>query len=255
MHRLAVRGDQALAIEERDARTRLIGRESLIAHRAHEKLCDARRGRAGAEEQETLQAKRSPGDAKCAEHTGEGHGCRPLDVVIEATHLVAVTLEKPHRVVARPILELDAAPRELLLHGFDELVDEGVELVVAAAPLPQAEVERVAEELLIVGPGVDEERQGVLRRDAAGGRIERELSDRDAHAVRAEIAEAKDALAARHDDEPHVSLGPIPEDLPEMAAPFDRDVEAAWASEEMSELLAGLADRRRVYDRHEARRI
>src|SRR5207237_2776586 len=55
MHRLAVRGDQALAIEERDARTRLIGRESLIAHRAHEKLRDARRRRAGAAEKERIE--------------------------------------------------------------------------------------------------------------------------------------------------------------------------------------------------------
>ena len=37
--------------------------------------------------------------------------------------------------------------------------------------------------------------------DAGAGRIERQLADRDAHAIGAEVAEAEDALAVGDDDQ------------------------------------------------------
>ena len=54
----------------------------------------------------------------------------------------------------------------------------------------------------------------VTRRVHARARgVERELADRDAHAVGAEIAQAEDALAVGHDDGAHVGVGPVAQDV------------------------------------------
>ena len=48
---------------------------------------------------------------------------------------------------------------------------------------------------------------------AAGGRVERELADRDAHAARALVAEAQDALVVGDHDQPDVRVGAVAQDL------------------------------------------
>src|SRR5207247_223533 len=88
------------------------------------------------------------------------------------------------------------------------------------------------------------------RATAARRRIQSELADRDPHSVRAEVTEPEDALAARHDDAADVALRPVAEDLAKAALPPDRQVQAARTAKEMAELLTGLADGRRVHDRH-----
>ncbi len=45
--------------------------------------------------------------------------------------------------------------------------------------------------------------------DARAGRVQRELADRDAHAVGAQVAQAEDALAIRDDDDPGVLMRPV----------------------------------------------
>ena len=83
----------------------------------------------------------------------------------------------------------------------------------------------------------------------AGG-VQGELADRDAHAVRAEIAEAEDALAVGDDDDADVAMGPILQDLPDSPAILEGNIEPARAAENVAVLLAALAHRRGVDDGH-----
>src|SRR5437773_1364809 len=83
--------------------------------------------------------------------------------------------------------------------------------------------------------------------------VQRELADRDAHPVRAEVAEAKDSFAARDYDAANIAFRPVAEDLAHPALALDGEIEAARPPDDVPELLTRLADRRRVDDRKEAR--
>ena len=137
----------------------------------------------------------------------------------------------------------DDAPHE----GLDEL------LVGRAAQPPRAvaDVERVTEQLAIVGADVEGDRQREGGMQTARGRVEGQLADGDAHAAGALVAEAEDALVVGHDDEADVRVGRVAQDLRDAVDVGGRDPDAARASDDVAELLAGLAHRGRVDDGHE----
>jgi hypothetical protein len=79
---------------------------------------------------------------------------------------------------------------------------------------------------------------------AGAGGVERELADRDAHAVGAEIAETEDALAVGDDDDAaRPCTRPVAQDLGDAAAVVDADEEAARAAVDVA-VLAGRPGRR-----------
>ena len=86
--------------------------------------------------------------------------------------------------------------------------------------------------------------------DTGAGRIERQFADRDAHAVSAEVAQAKNAFAIRHDDNSGVLVRPVLHYFLDPPFVLHRDVKAARGSIDVLKLLACLADRWRIDDRH-----
>ena len=86
---------------------------------------------------------------------------------------------------------------------------------------------------------------------AGAGRVQHEFADRYPHAVAAQIAEAEDALAIRHHGHAHIAHRPVAQDLRHAAPIFHGNVEPARTPENSIILLARLADRRRVNDRHQ----
>src|SRR6516165_12719951 len=73
--------------------------------------------------------------------------------------------------------------------------------------------------------------------NAGASRIERKLANRDTHSVGAEIAEAENALAIGHDDEPG-AIRPIAEDFCDMSTIVGRDEQPARALEDQAVSLA-----------------
>ena len=84
--------------------------------------------------------------------------------------------------------------------------------------------------------------------DAGAGRVERELADRNAHAVGAEIAEAEDALAVGDDDEFGL-IRPVAQQFRDPPAIVGADEHAARPLEDEAEPLAGKAHGRGVDQR------
>jgi hypothetical protein len=70
-----------------------------------------------------------------------------------------------------------------------------------------------------------------------------------------EVAKPKDALAISDDDEAHVSFRPIAKQLLQTAPRIDWQINAASLAKNVTELLACLADRRRIDKRHVGGRI
>jgi hypothetical protein len=88
----------------------------------------------------------------------------------------------------------------------------------------------------------------VARIDAGRGGVDGDLADGNAHAPRALVAQAQDALIVRDDDEPHVFAPPVAQHLVDAATMLRRDPEPPRPPEDVAELLAGAAHRRRVDD-------
>jgi hypothetical protein len=88
----------------------------------------------------------------------------------------------------------------------------------------------------------------------AGG-VELKLSDRNSHAVGAEVAEAEDAPGVGHADDAHVLERPVAQHLLHMTAPRDRQVHAPRAPEDVAKLQAHFADRRVIDNRKEPRGV
>ena len=76
-----------------------------------------------------------------------------------------------------------------------------------------AEVQRIGEEERVVRADVQGHRQRQRRMDAGGGRVERQLADRDRHPARALVAEPEDPLVVGDDDQPDVVVRAVAEDL------------------------------------------
>jgi hypothetical protein len=86
-------------------------------------------------------------------------------------------------------------------------------------------------------------------------RVELELPDWNAHAIRAQVAHAEDAAAVSHADEPHIFNRPVTQHLLDVPLAADRQVHSARPPKDVVELQAGLRNRRVVHDFEEACRV
>ena len=189
-----------------------------------------------------LLSKFSAGHAQRREQARERHRGRALNVIVEDIYLVAIFVQQPERRVIGEIFELNQHPGEGLARSNDEFVHEFVVSRASQAFLPQADIIAIIEKILVVGADVQHDRQTVLRVDPGAGRIERKFADRDAHAVRAEVAEAKDALSVGDNDK----LGrirPVSQQFRNTSAIIGANEHAAWPLEDQAEPLAGEAYR------------
>ena len=240
--------DQAARIHEPGAPKRLGFGRALRHHGRDHEVGDAGRSLAGAKEQHLLVGKLAAGHTQRREQARERHRGRSLDVVVEDVYLVAIFVQQPERRVIGEILELDQHAGEGLARGGDEFVDEFVIGRAAQPLLAQADIIGIVQKVLVVGADVQHHRQAELRVDAGAGGIERELADRNAHAVGAEIAEAEDALAVGDDDELR-RIRPVAEQFGDAPAIVGADEHAARPLEDEAKPLAGEAHRRGVDQR------
>ena len=102
----------------------------------------------------------------------------------------------------------------------------------------------------MVGPDVERDGQRLRRIDARGGGVERQLPDRDRHPAGPLVAEAQDAFVVGDDDQADGVAGRA-KDVVDPTDVVGRDPDAARTPEDVAELLAREADRRRVDDRQE----
>jgi len=173
---------------------------------------DSRRTRA--KEQVFLVFKLDTLELARVDHSGKCDARSALHVVIVDAIFVAIALEQVDGVCSRPILKVDAAFREHFLHRLNEFVDERIQLVGRWPGLAHAEIEWIAQVLLIVGTGVEIHGQQVLRRYSSAGGVELELADGNARPVCAKVAEAEYPAAVRDADKSDVLLRPVSAGLP-----------------------------------------
>ena len=143
------------------------GRHAGIAHGRLQQPRDADAGGTGAGQQDALRAERLPEQTQPGQDAGQHDGGRALDVVVEARHAVAIAVQDAERVVLLEVLPLDEAARPDLLDAGDEGIDQRVVLGASQPWLSVADVQRVGQQLGVIGPDVQADRQGQARVDAA----------------------------------------------------------------------------------------
>ena len=127
--------------------------------------------------------------------------CRSaLNVIVERADLIAVAVQQRHGVFLREVFELQQHVRPAVLHGLDEIINKLIVLVVGNARVTPAHVQRIVQQLLVVGPHVQHHRQGVGRADPTAGGIQRELTDGDPHPTNALVAKAQNTFAIGYHD-------------------------------------------------------
>src|SRR4029079_17804121 len=117
------------------------------------------------------------------------------------------------------------------------------------ALMPPADIERVRQTLLVVGAGIEQDRQRGGWVYAGARRVERELTDRDAHAAGALVAESQNALAIGDHDHLDRVVTWMAEDILDDVAVRIAQKQPARTERIMAEFLAAFADRRRIDER------
>src|SRR5262245_35351140 len=121
-----------------------------------------------------------------------------------------------------PILEVNAALRKHLLYSFNELVHKRIEFIRRWASPADAEVQRIAEILFVVGSGVEIHGQQIPRRHSGAGGVQLQLADWNRRPVCSKISQAQNAAAVGNADESDVLLGPVLQNFFHLTAPRDR---------------------------------
>ncbi len=87
--------------------------------------------------------------------------------------------------------------------------------------------------------------------NAGCGRVERQFADRNAHASCALITQSEDSLVVGGDNQTHVLVGHVLQDVRDAVDVIGRNPDAARMPQNVTELLAGAPDGRRVDDRQQ----
>mmetsp|Transcript_12406 Transcript_12406/g.35880 ORF Transcript_12406/g.35880 Transcript_12406/m.35880 type:complete len:314 (+) Transcript_12406:992-1933(+) len=239
--------DKALGIDEPNLLPRLFHALARFLANGHgDQLGNADAGLASTEKEEVVLGQLTSRNSRGSKDTREAHRCGALDVVVEAAGLVLVVLEEAKGIGVPKVFELDENLRaEHRLTALDELVDKGIVLWASQSLLSQADVELVLQELVIVGAHVDVHGQAPSGVHPSAGRVERQLANGNAHAIRSQVAEAEDTFAIRDDNGLHLAmLGSISsEDLRDSPLIVDGQVQTPGSSQvKFGPCLAGCTD-------------
>mmetsp|Transcript_41365 Transcript_41365/g.60957 ORF Transcript_41365/g.60957 Transcript_41365/m.60957 type:complete len:601 (-) Transcript_41365:322-2124(-) len=227
-----------LARHHHKARAGLGLAEALLHHAQHDLLAHPQPGAARARAHHPGVAQRGARRPAGAEQARHRDGARALDVVVEHAVALAVARQQRHGLGRLEVLELHDAVGVPGVDRPHELVDHVV-VCGALKPLaPVAKVVPVPAQGRVVRAHIQHDGQHPVGRDPAGGAVQRELADGDAHPVRAQVPEPEDARAVRDDDDVDLVARPVVHHRRHVAAIVPREVHPARPAVLVAELLA-----------------
>jgi hypothetical protein len=160
--------NEPIDVEQRIASPCLSNFHSLERHRLSDELRNAGPSRTAAKKEKALIRDLLSRNAHRGEDASKRHGGGALDVIVISTSFVPISGEDRDGIDVCKILPLDAALGVEFLHSVHELIHEGQVLLAADPGLPQAEIKRVFEQIVVIGADVQRDRKAVLRRLTRG---------------------------------------------------------------------------------------
>ncbi len=246
---------QSPRIDQPAALTRFGFAQPLADHRRNDEVADAGRRLARAEEQQALRFELRAGHAQRRVKPCQRDARRSLNVVVEAAHAVAILVQQAKSVEVREVLELDDRAWKDFVGRRHELLDERVILGAAQSRPLEPDIEGILQESGVVGADVEHHRKRGGRMNSRARGVQRELADRDAHAVGTQIAEPQDAFAVGDHDDLHVARAPIAQQGRDPAAILRRNPYPPRTLEDVREALARKPDRGGIDERHDLVRV
>ena len=137
-----------------------------------------------------------------------------------------------------------------MFHRLDELINKFVVFIVGDARITPAHIQRIVQQLLIVGTDIQHYRQGVGRADAATGGVQRQFADRNAHPADPLVAKTQNTFTVGHDDNFDIVVRDVLQDIVHVMAVLVGDKHAARATINLGETLTGGTHRRGIDNRH-----
>ena len=247
---LSVVEDQALGVDEEDARTGLGFGEPVVLQPSGDLGRHADTAGARAVHEEPLMRERLLDPAGSRPEACEDDCAGALDVVVEGGNGVGVPVEHVEGLLLAEVLPLQEHVREAATKRLDEAIDELCIGLALEPSMTDAEVQRVVEQVLPVGAHVEPDRKGDPGIDPRRGRVEGELADADRDPAEALIADAENALRVRGDDQPHVRGRDVREQLVDVFDVLGADHQPPRIAVDAAELLDRLSHRGRVDDGH-----
>jgi hypothetical protein len=186
-------GDHALGVDQPEALASLVLGEALLHEESGELLGNTDTSRAGTEEDSALVLGRNARLLDGVDEAGKNHSASALDVVVEHGVGVLVALERGEGVLEVLVLDDNAGPA--LGESGHHLVEEFALLVGSDLGTARAQVERVVDQVLVSSAEIEADGEGLERVDTGASGVQRQLADRNAHAVDSEVTETENAAA------------------------------------------------------------
>src|SRR5699024_8592121 len=187
--------------------------QPFIGHGIDDLLGDAAAGRPRTNEYNGLIADALVFRLARGQQRADAYSRRALYVIVEAAQLIAVTRQQWQCIVLSKILELQQYVRPATMDCLHEQIHELGILTIADALVAPAHVHRIIEQVVVVGADIEHYGQRIRRADAAAGRIQRQLADRDPHTANTLVSQAEDTLTIGDDDDLDVVLGHAANDV------------------------------------------
>ena len=246
----ALSGQQTPGIHEPACPARRSLITAFLYHGVNQAVGNADGRLSGAEKDHALIRQATPGDPHGGDQSRRRHRTGSLDIVVEHAKAPAIRVQQAKCVGVAKVLQLNQHAGKDLVRRDHELLDQFIVLTASNALSLQPGVEWIVEQLFVIGAHIQHDRKALGGRDAGAGRVKRQLADRDAHAVGAEVPQPEDALSVGDHDNTRLRMRPVAQQLGHPPAVIEADIEAPGSPVDMAELLTGLAHRRGVDKRH-----
>ena len=227
--------------------------EALTGHHVAHEVRDPHAGGTRPVDDDALIAQPLPLGPDGRQRGGPHDGGGALHVVVEGAQLIAVSVEDAVGVTGSEILPMHHGVGEHRLRCLHEVVHERVVTLTSDAGVPEPQVEVIVEEIEVVGPDVEDDRQHPVGIHPAGGGVERLLADADQDAAHTLIADPEDALGVGDDQHVDVvgTLAGGPQGGLDPFGGVDGEEDGVDLLEPEAELLDRVPDGGRVHDRHD----
>src|SRR5471030_2091639 len=185
------------------------------------------------------------GGNQAAERDGGG----TLNIIVEAAQLVAIAFQQGHRVGLGKIFELQQHILPARFHRLNEQIHKVIVFTVGNTRVAPAHIQRIINTLGIVSADVQHNRQRVGSINSAAGGVEREFTNRDAHAADALIAQPQNTFAIGNDNDADVVFAEVLQHFIDVVAVRVGNKQAASTAINIRKVFARFPDGRGVDDR------
>ena len=137
-----------------------------------------------------------------------------------------------------------------MFHGLDKIIHKLIVLVVADTRVTTAHVQRIVQQLLVIGTNIEHHRQRIGRADTTTGGVQGKLTDRNTHTADALVAQAENTFTVGYHDNFNIVIWYVLQNVVHIVTILIGDKDPAGAAVNLRETFAGSANGWGVDNRH-----